>query len=281
MARRIDCYRPGDSFPAVSVTGATCSLGCKHCSGRYLEGMAPVTTPDALLEFAQELDGRGANGLLLSGGSDSSGAVPLGPFAPAVRSIKDTTSLLVNAHVGLASREELDALVRAGVDAFSVDVYGARSTIAEVSGLSAGPEAFLRVVTDLRALGAPLVAPHVCIGVERGLVVGEMRAIESLVPLRPDAVVLLVMMPTRGTPYGGLDPPPDDQVLSVIGEARAALPDSRILMGCMRPRNRQALETGAVHAGIDGIAMPSTGTLASLRASGWEVAVKKTCCVMP
>ena len=168
VARRIDCYRPGEAFPAVSVTGTHCALGCKHCSGRYLEGMRPAISPDALLEFAEELEGRGARGFLLSGGSDSDGRVPLGRFAPALRRIKDVTSLQVNAHVGLASKDELEELVRAGVDAFSVDLYGARSTIREVSGLDVGPEAFLRVVTDLMELGAPTVAPHICIGVERG-----------------------------------------------------------------------------------------------------------------
>lgn len=281
VTMRINSYLPGDSFPAVSVTGTRCSLGCKHCSGRYLEGMMPATSPDALLKLAEELEGRGAKGFLLSGGSDRDGRVPLGRFVPALRRIKDTTSLLVNAHVGLASTEEIEGLVRAGVDAFSVDIYGARSTVREVSGLDVGPEAFLRVVTDLKDLGAPTVAPHICIGVERGTVVGEMRALESLVPVRPDAVVLLVLMPTRGTPYEGIPPPTDDQVLGVVRMARATLPGSRVLLGCMRPRNRQAVEVGAARAGVDGIAMPSKGAISTLRADGWKVTEKRTCCVMP
>jgi uncharacterized radical SAM superfamily protein len=281
VPRRIDCYRPGASFPAVSVTGASCSLGCKHCTGRYLDGMRPATSPDALLKLAEELEGRGSKGFLLSGGSDRGGKVPLGRFVPALRRIKDTTSLLVNAHVGLAPRNELEELVRAGVDAFSVDVYGARSTIREVSGLGVGPEAFLGVVTDLKDLGAPTVAPHICVGVERGVVVGEMSALESLAPIRPDAVVLLALMPTRGTPYEGTSPPTDGQVLEVVRMARATLPGSRVLLGCMRPRNRQAFETEAARAGVDGIAMPSRGTVSSLKADGWEVTEKRTCCVLP
>ena len=35
-------------FPSISITGSSCALKCKHCNGKVLNTMFPVTTPKAL-----------------------------------------------------------------------------------------------------------------------------------------------------------------------------------------------------------------------------------------
>lgn len=271
-------FVPGTSFPSVSVTGAECSLNCRHCAGRYLHGMRPATEPAELLRIATSLESAGATGMLISGGCDGSGKVPLGRFIGAIRRIKQETGLLLNAHVGLSSHDELEDLVSSGVDAFSVDTYGSDSAVRETLRLEAGSGDFLRVIYDLKDLHAPSVVPHICIGVEGGRVSGEFEAISMLKAVAPDSLALIVFTPTKGTPYEGCQPPSSEAILEVIRNARDQHRDARILLGCMRPRKDRSYEVDAVHAGIDGVAMPSRETVERLRSEGFDVRVKPTCC---
>jgi len=280
VSRTLDCYYPGRGFPAVSTTGRSCSLSCKHCAGRYLEGMAPMTEPEDLVSFALALESSGGEGFLLSGGSDGAGKVPLGRFAPAVREIKQTTSLKVNAHVGLTPRDEFRVLVESGIDAFSVDVYGDDATISEVLGIEATVDDYAKVVGDLIALGAPIVAPHICIGVRGGELSGEMSALEMLKLLMPKTLVLISLIPTRGTAYESSTPPRGEDVLSVVRKARSALPGTRVLLGCMRSRHDRSWEMDAVLSGIDGIVLPSENTVRKAETLGYTVRKKSMCCAL-
>ena len=280
MTRVIDCYFPGNDFPAVSVTGSLCALRCKHCSGVFLKSMLRAADPEALVERARQLSDAGATGFLLTGGSDSRGRVPISAFADAIKVIKETTTLRINAHVGLMPRPELARLVSAGVDAFSTDVYGTDTAVRGTLGLDARASDFLSVVSNLRNLGAHTIAPHVCVGIERGAVKGEFTAIESLVPFAPEAVVIIALMPTRGTPYEDIPPPSVDSMLNVIRVARMALPESRLVLGCMRPRTVRGWEVQAVRAGLDGIAMPSRLAVRTFEEEGWQTVEKRMCCAI-
>ncbi len=278
MNASLTCYTPGRRFPSISVTGSACDLRCMHCYGAYLRGMVPALTPEDLEATAARLSRDGCEGFLLSGGSTRSGEVPLGRFSEAIGRIKESTSLKINAHVGLMGREGLSALVAAGVDAFSVDVYGADSAIKGTLGLEAAAGDYLRVIEDLRDLGAPLVAPHICVGIERGRVVGELRAIDRLAEMRPEVVVVLVFTPTKGTPYATAPPPRREDVIAVIRHALDAMPGTRINLGCMRPRADRALEAAAARAGISGLAVPSNAVKAELARDGYRIVERETCC---
>jgi hypothetical protein len=275
----LDCYYPGKGFPSVSTTGRSCSLSCKHCAGRYLEGMAPVTEPDDLVEFASALADSGGSGFLLSGGCDAKGRVGLGRFAPAIRAIKATTGLKVNAHVGLAPRGELEMLFASGVDTFSVDVYGDDETIAEVIGIPAKATDYASVVRGLMDIGAH-VAPHVCIGICGGVMGHERAAIDMMAPLAPEALVLISFIPTKGTGYASRRPPAGEDVVSLVSYARARLPRTRLLLGCMRSRRDRSWEIAAVRAGLDGIVLPSEETVRAVATLGYVVRKKETCCAL-
>ncbi|HIH00639.1 TPA: radical SAM protein [Thermoplasmata archaeon] len=278
MNEIIEVFRPGKCFPSVSVTGGECALNCRHCAGHYLRGMKPARTPNELISLARSLDEAGALGFLLSGGSDPEGRVPLERFTDAIRLIKDETSLSINAHVGLAPVATLDDLVSAGVDAFSVDVYGSAKVIREALGLSATPDDFLRVVSDLEAVGAQVVAPHVCIGLEPGDLSGEFGAIRLLESAGAKKLVLIAFTPTKGTPYASHSPPAPEEIIEVTRFARAHMPRTRLLLGCMRPRSTRGYEVEAAVAGVDGIAMPSGDTVRRLRTQGVDLKEKPICC---
>jgi len=281
VSRTVECFYPGKSFPAISVTGSACSLNCKHCARRYLDGMVPATTPDDLLTIAEALAERGAKGFLLSGGVDPTGRVDLSRFVSAIREIKDVTNLEINAHIGLTPRKEIEELVASGIDSFSVDVYGDRRTIEEVLGLDARPEDYLRVVSDLKELGAPTVAPHICVGVHAGALVGEYAAIDGLAPLEPPRLILISLIPTKGTPYEHVRAPSLGDMVAVVERARKVLPKTKLLLGCMRSKKDRSSEVALVRAGLDGIVLPSTSTVERLRADGFRIRKRAECCSLP
>lgn len=281
MQRTIECFYPGKSFPAISVTGRSCALRCKHCAGKYLEGMIPVTAPGDLLALAEALAERGASGFLLSGGSDRSGKVQLIDFCEAIREVKLTTDLRINAHIGLSSREEIVQLVRSGIDTFSVDIYGSDDTIREVLGLEASSEDYFRVLRDLRDAGAEIVAPHICVGILRGEMTGEMKAISRLSELSPKVLVLISLIPTKGTAYESVNPPSEEKMLSVVKKAREELPGTKMLLGCMRSKLNRGSEYALVRAGLDGIVMPAPSTVARLESDGFVTKRRSVCCSIP
>lgn len=279
MQRVFDCYYPGRGFPSVSTTGRSCSLSCKHCAGRYLEGMVPATGPDELLSFARALAESGGSGLLLSGGSDPAGRVRLDRFVPAIREIKDSTPLKINAHVGLTPRGELEGLVASGVDTFSVDVYGDDETVHEVLGVRAGAQDYIGVVRDLIDLGAE-VAPHICVGIRGGRTGHEHDAVRAVARLAPKTLVFISFIPTRGTAYESCPVPSGEDVVSVIRGARSALPGTRLLLGCMRSKRDRSWEVDALRAGLDGMVLPSDETVRAASALGYAIRKKGTCCAL-
>lgn len=281
MQRTVECFYPGKSFPAISVTGASCSLHCRHCAGKYLSGMIPATSPDSLLAISEALAERGANGFLLSGGNDTSGKVPLSDFIEAIGEIKATTDLSINAHIGLASTQEISRLVGSGVDSFSVDIYGSDETVRDVLGLGVKADEYFRVVSDLMEAGAQSVAPHICVGIHAGQLKGEISALERLAQLQPDKLVLISLIPTRGTAYESVTPPGDDVMASVVRRAGELLPDAKLLLGCMRTKLSRRGEVSLIEAGIDGIVLPASSTVEGLAEKAYHVKKRSVCCCMP
>jgi len=277
----VECFYPGAGFPSISTTGGACALNCKHCAKKYLEGMIPATTPEDLLQVADALAERGASGFLLSGGLDPSGRVRLDAFEDAIREIKSTTELRINAHIGLTPKRDIERLIGCGIDSFSVDVYGSDETIREVLGLDATVADYVGVVRNLVDSNAANVAPHICVGIHGGSLRGESNAIEQLRKIGPSTLVFIALIPTRGTAYQGLNPVTGADMVSVISKARSELPDTRLLLGCMRPKRDRSWEPAAVKAGLDGIVLPSESTLTALRGDGYTMKKRSVCCALP
>ena len=241
--------------------------------------MIPATTPDELLEVAEALAERGARGFLLSGGVDSEGRVPLRDFIPAIAEVKSSTDLRINAHVGLSPRTDLESLVESGVDSFSVDLYGSDETIRDVLGLSASVDAYFGIFQTLKELGAS-VSPHVCVGIHGGKLRGESAVISRLSSLEPKTLIFISLIPTKGTQYAGIPAPSKETMLAVVGEARSKLPDTKLLLGCMRSKADRSWEYELVEAGLDGIVLPAANTVEKLRAAGYSVRKRPECCAL-
>ncbi len=273
--KRLKVYTPQPRFPPLSLSGAGCELHCKHCTASYLAGMMPVTTPADLLRVGRRLALRDAVGVLLSGGSARDGRLlNLQPMVETIRRLKEETGLLLNLHPGLLDDETARALAPA-IDFASLELP-ARETIQEVFGLDATEADYRATYDRLRAVGIPVV-PHVAVYAG-----DEDRLLEGLAP--PETVVIIVFVPTRGTPLAAVEPPSPETVAGVIRRVRALFPQAELALGCMRPRSaglRRALEHAALEAGVTRVAVPARSTLAFARNRGYEVARFDACCALP
>jgi len=275
------CY-PQPAFPAISLTGQGCELNCKHCMGRYLRSMLPCTRPEELLRLGFRLASRGARGLLVSGGYNSEGHVPLAPFLGALRRLKRETGLFLNIHTGLLPKPLIEGLAAAEVDMVSLDLVGSEETLRFVYGLRKGVEDYLETFKTMRSCGLNVV-PHLCIGLHGGRLVGERRALELVAGFGVEAFVFLVLIPTPGTPFAGVSPPTPQEISRVFGEAREILPGTQLILGCMRPRGRlgEEIESLALRAGFQRVALPSVRTVGLAGSMGLEVRRLEACCAVP
>lgn len=266
---RLTCYVPAKTLP-VSVTGTACALNCGHCGGHYLRHMVPVH------QAATDPRLPAATSLLISGGCDADGHVPVRPHLDALTALKGARRL--NWHVGLIGPEEL-ALIKPYVDAVSYDFVGDDSTIHEVYGLQRTVEDYVACFRMLQA--SVRVVPHVTVGLAGGEIQGERRAISELRALGVDSLVFLVFVPTPGTRYAAHPAPAPEAVAELIAEARVMLPAAAITLGCMRPggAHRTKLDSLAVQAGVNAIVNPTRSARLLAETMGLTLVNRDECCV--
>jgi len=268
------------AWPAVSITGPECKLQCDHCKAKLLEPMIPATTPEALWRVVNEQAAAGAQGMLLTGGSNHRDEVEYGPFFPTIRRIKDAfPDFRIAMHTALVTRDQARRIEDAGIDAAMLDIIGAQDTVTQVYHLR-------RPVADFEASLAHLtetslkVVPHIVIGLHYGRLLGEWNALEMIRRHKPAAVVLVVIMPFYAPARRPFAVPTGREVGRFFMDAREALADIPVLLGCARPPGRAKVEIDAyaVMAGLNGIAHPSDGTVALAARLGRSVRVTPACC---
>lgn len=264
-------------FVSISVTGATCALACDHCEGRVLEGMRPLD--GSLYALCEGVAARGGRGVLVSGGCDRQGRVPLRRHAPDLARARRELRLAIRVHPGLADEATAAALGAVDVDGAMLDVIGAAETISEVYHLDVPVAEYERAMARLEAHGVPLV-PHIVLGLHHGRMLGEWHALDMIARHRPRLVVLVVLMPLYGTRMAAVTPPPPEEIGAFFETARTALPDTPIALGCARPLGpaKAVIDRLAIDAGLTGIAYPAEGMVTYARARGLEVAFHDACC---
>ncbi|RLF15785.1 MAG: radical SAM protein [Thermoprotei archaeon] len=270
---------PPASFISVSVTGYACALQCDHCRGRLLRGMTPATTPDKLREVCRRVKESGGVGLLISGGSDVKGKVPLKPFLDVIYWAKKTLGLTVVVHTGLLSEEVAKGLAEAGVDAALLDVIGSEDTARRVYHLDVKLSDFERALALLERYRVPTV-PHVLVGLHYGELKGELEALKMIARHNPAAIVVIALIPLPGTSMEHVAPPPPEQVARIVAAARFIAPGVPIALGCARPKGRHRSESDvlALRAGVNAIAFPSQEGVEEARKLRLKYSFRPTCC---
>ncbi|MCL7453532.1 MAG: radical SAM protein [Anaerolineae bacterium] len=267
-------------FATISLTGTACALNCAHCERHLLESMYAALTSAALCDLGRSLRDQGCEGVLLSGGADRHGAVPLRGHLPAIAQLKEM-GLQVIVHTGMPDREIARELHAAGVDQVLFDVVGDEDTIRTVLGLPYKPEDYARALVGLRE-GGLSVAPHVVIGLHFGQLRGELHAIEIVRNVGADVLVLVVLRPLPGTAMADAPLPRAEEVGRLVAVARLLLPETPLTLGCIRPvgRARVEMERLAVLAGINAVAYPDPETVRLAAERGLQVEFLESCCTL-
>ena len=252
---------------AVSLTGATCELNCAHCGGHYLRSMVPIWRADAL----------GSPSCLISGGCDSRGRVPVTNYLDKVKEMRP--GRIMNWHVGLIEQAEAE-VIAPYVDIISFDFVGDGDTIREVYGLECGVKRYASTYQMLRSYTT--VLPHITVGLRGGRIHGEYEALDTLEELGVEAITFIVFIPTPGTHYAGCQPPPVEEVVELLVEARLRFPKVPIHLGCMRPRGeyRNRLDPLAVRAGVNVIVSPARSAVSTAKAMGLHEDRREECCAV-
>jgi lipoyl synthase len=272
----------GNAWPAVSITGADCALKCDHCKARILEPMTPARTPEALWRAVNEFVAGGARGMLLTGGSNQRNEVEYDAFFSTLRRIKDRfPSFRIAVHTALVDRPTAQRMEEAGIDVAMMDVIGAQETVTQVYHLKRPVADFERTLEHLVETRMRVV-PHIVLGLHYGRFLGERQALEAVARHRPDALVLVVVMPTYATPRRPFAVPDVHESGRFFLEARAALAGIPLLLGCARPAGsaKAVIDTYAVMAGLDGIAHPFEGVVELAARLGRGVRATAACCAM-
>ena len=240
-------------FTPLSLTGERCELSCKHCNAHYLKHM--IDASQNLTRVGEELHNRGTTGIILSGGSTREGYVPLYQHKRDIWKIKENTSLLISAHVGMITREQARELHF--LDTALVDVIGDDKTIREILGLEKTCEDIENTLRYLNDENIP-TAPHIIVGLSEKGPESELHALEIARKYNPITIVIVVFIPTPDTPLRERNPPAIENIIKIVTTARTTI-DVPISLSCVRPggRYRQLLDHYAILSGIDRIAVPS------------------------
>ena len=273
-----DAFRNcSDRFVPISLTGRACQLMCEHCKGRLLETMYPAVSPASLRGLADTLVERGCQGVLISGGADEEGRVPLSGYGEALAALK-ARGLRVIVHSGLVDPETAAMLKQAGVDQVLIDMIGDAETIREVYHLYKTPADYAQSLHCLKDAGLA-VAPHIVVGLHYGQVRGELEALRLISEVGVDAIVLVVLTPLPGTPMCAFPPSPPEMVGKIAALARLLNPLTPLSLGCARPPARKfAVERLTIHAGVNAIAYPSQECIEYAQLMGLTIEFSELCC---
>ncbi|WP_018946874.1 MULTISPECIES: radical SAM protein [unclassified Thioalkalivibrio] len=273
-----DCGK--SAWPAMSITGGDCKLACDHCKARILEPMIPVRSPEDLWREVNQVIESGAQGMLLTGGSNHRNEVEYGPYYSTIRRIKDEfPDFRIAMHTALVDDDIALSMEQAGIDAAMMDVIGAQDTITQVYHLRRSVDDFEQTLESLVKTNMKVV-PHIVVGLHYGKLLGEWNALEMLARHLPDAVVLVVVMPFYAPASRPFETPDVHAVGRFFHDARERLGDTPLLLGCARPPGeaKSQIDSYAVMAGLSGIAHPAEGVVELAARLGKNVRVTPACC---
>jgi len=274
-------------FLAFSVTGSDCSLMCDHCRAVLLQPMIPAKTPEILWRKTNVLAKNGNAGILVSGGCDREGIVPLLPFVPILARIKTELKIPLAVHTKLVNPQLAKALSSTGIDAVMVDVVDT-PVLQEVYHLKHKTREHVVKTLDLLEEYNLPAAPHIILGLhkgmnrERGEVPPKMSLLEILKGRRLKSLVIVFHMPLLRTPMKKVSIPPVSRLNPFFKKAREMFPEIPVHLGCARPPGdiQKKLEILALKHGFDGIAFPSEETVNLAKKRKYSIRFQQTCCAL-
>jgi len=232
--------------------------------------MKDVSGDGVLFHAVNEMITSGAEGMLVSGGCDVNGSVPVMKALNEIRYAHEN-GLKINVHTGFITKEDAEQLVNAGVDAFSADIHQDIAVIKNILHLDVPESAYSDMLNNIISAGG-LPIPHLTVGFGTKDMISSAELVLSK---GIKDVVLLALIPTKGTITEN-NLITEDPVLDSV----RLLMDMglNVTLGCMRPRSHRNLEKRCIEAGVRKIANPSRSTLEWAKERGMRVTEKRTCC---
>ncbi len=293
-----------DSFLNISITGQKCQLMCRHCRKELLKGMQEAGDSRRLVELMEKYINKAGNtgpichsasgkkpagntlpnegpgqdkdagtsenikgsisGMLISGGFDHGGKLPVKNILAGIKELKSKYPFLtIYIHTGFLDTKEAAALKDSGVDAVLVNLIGSLKAIREVYNLEDRTYSdYLDTIKVLKDQGLK-VSPHIVIGLEDGKLSCEFKTVKDALALGVDSLVFVILKKASKTVDFTSSKVPDDDIIRLVKYARGLSGDIPLSFGCARPsgKNRHPLEIELIKAGIDSIAFPSERTI--------------------
>jgi uncharacterized radical SAM superfamily protein len=242
--------------------------------------MIPAEDPETFLQVVDGLRLKGAHGILVSGGANHHGEVPLRKFVPSIKELKEKhPQFKVIVHTGLIQRETAKELKEAGVDQILIDVIGDDDTIREIYHLNKRVEDYEETLWMLKELGHRL-APHIIIGHHFGEIRGEWKALEMVTRVGVETIVLVIFKALLPVGKNNFKVPRPEETSRISAIARILNPRIPIRMGCIRPAHpwKAEMEKGFILSGVNTIAYPLQGTIEYVKEIGFKTKFVEMCC---
>ncbi len=260
-------FEPGNRYVAISVTGYACELLCDYCRGRWLRGMLPAPTPGALAKLLAKLAKSGVTGILVSGGFNREGYLPVERFIPVLeRFRKEHPDVIISMHAGLMPLETLEKLTSI-VDIIDFEIPLTRAQRLQMH-LTASLREYLLLAARADALGFRVV-PHLLLGLPGSALAEEEAAAQYVaLILKPRVLVLLYHVESLHSPRCIIE-----RLRRVASAVKPYVGD--LSLGCMRPRTIKSREF-ILYGLFDRAASPSP----SLR-RWFNASILPYCCSIP
>ena len=227
-------------------------------------------TQENLYQKAIELQNKGIKGILISGGLDENGKVPIDYSI--LEKIKRDTSLIINHHSGFLIKDDAKNIKKSGIDAVSVDFVGSDDTIKNILKMPFRVSDYENTVRYLVEEGVNVV-PHICVGLDKGKIVGEYNAVEILKKYPINSLTLLVLIKSELEKKENIIY--DIQsIKKFFLHVRKSFPDTMLSLGCMRPRIQELDEMAPI---FNNIVNPSKNMIKFIR-NDKSIVITKVCC---
>ncbi|GAB4275619.1 MAG: radical SAM protein [Candidatus Rifleibacteriota bacterium] len=254
---------------SISVTGTYCEQDCSHCNGHFLKGMTPL----AKLE---KIDLKQYDSVLISGGSDKNGEVPIARYAKQILDLPE--NLILNIHPGFQPVEKLLFLKDRNC-VFSFDLPASNDIIKNVFGLCFSKkeyeELFLEYSKNFKTI------PHLNLGLGGPDCKVEKETIDFLANNHSGDIVFILFRPTIGTRLENQEAPKIEKVIEIFSYTRQRT-KSGLLLGCMRPSGlyRKNIDILAWLSGIRNIVQPDHALINILKENSIPIEEKFRCCAL-
>jgi uncharacterized radical SAM superfamily protein len=251
----------------LSVTGSGCALSCNHCNKKFLKSMSGLNN-----EIKP-----GIKSILISGGCDKEGKVPLLGFAKEIKKLKNKYK--INAHVGLVNRQEAKKIARL-VDVVSFDFVTELKIIKKIYHLNKNLNDYYESLAELQKEIS--VFPHLTLGLWQGKISWEYHAIELLIKkFNFQNIVFNVFIPAPGTELEQQKPPSIKSIEKYFYYLEKNYPKLDKRLGCMRPggKYRDELDKMAVLTEFKVITRPSRQAVKLAKNLGYQIFWQDQCCV--